>query len=163
MTERLLKTNLWYKGLVTGHYLCRGVGEREKYVGKIKILLFPPPLPAPPPPLSLQISSIYLSIIKIHATDNHKLITLCLTLTLGNALLLKCTSNCRPPSKLLHKKFSPPPPPPNQSEIAFILPLFLSPSPSPLVIFGVFSLLTDWTNGIGSQRSNRRRKNQTDK
>ena len=110
MTERLLKTNLWYKGLVTGHYLCRGVGEREKYVGKIKILLFPPPF-QPPPPLSLQISSIYLSIIKIHATDNHKLITLCLTLTLGNALLLKCTSNCRPPSKFLHKKFSPPPPP----------------------------------------------------
>lgn len=140
MTERLLKTNLWYKGLVTGHYLCRGVGEREKYVGKIKISLFPPP-----PPLSLQISSIYLSIIKIHATDNHKLITLCLTLTLGNALLLKCTSNCRPPSKLLHKKFSPPPPP-NQSEIAFILPLFLSPkflSSSPNLLCGLLLLWKD--------------------
>ena len=146
MTERLLKTNLWYKGLVTGHYLCRGVAEREKYVGKIKILL------SPPPPLSLQISSIYLSIIKIHATDNHKLITLCLTLTLGNALLLKCTSNCRPPSKLLHKKFSPPPPPPNQSEIAFILPLFLSPeflSSSPNLLCG---LLCQWKDRMCSVR-----------
>ena len=106
--------------------------ERSKFY-------YSPPLPAPPPPLSLQISSIYLSIIKIHATDNHKLITLCLTLTLGNALLLKCTSNCRPPSKLLHKKFSPPPPPPNQSEIAFILPLFLS---LPLPLGNFWSVLS---------------------
>ena len=83
-------------------------GRGKNMLERSKFYYFPPP-----PPLSLHISSIYLSIIKIHATDNHKLITLCLTLTLGNALLLKCTSNCRPPSKLLHKKFSPPPPPTN--------------------------------------------------
>lgn len=37
---------------------------------------------------------------------------LCITLTLGNGPLLKCTSNYSPPSKLLNKKFRSHPPPP---------------------------------------------------
>ena len=53
---------------------------------------------------------------------------LCITLTLGNGPLSKCTSNYSPPSKLLNKKFRSHPPPFCQSEKALtpLLCLFIN-------------------------------------
>ena len=61
----------------------------------------------PPPPHHFRSPLIYLVIIKISFTHNHKMITLHNT-TLGNGSLVKCTSNCGPLHRILDKKFTSP-------------------------------------------------------
>ena len=139
-------------------------GKKEKYVGKFRIKISiscsPPPPPTlsghvnsmwppsllniininamttlPPPPPHFISPLIYLVIIKISFTHNHKMITLHNT-TLGNGSLIKCTSNCWPLLRICDKKFTSP-----------LEPIRNSHGPPPPFFFPPSSL---WTNNDGS-------------
>lgn len=131
-------------------------GKKEKYAGKFRIkisiscspltfrpFMWPPSLlniininamtTLSPPPHHFISPLIYLVIVKISFTHNHKMITLHNT-TLGNGSLIKCTSNCWPLLRIRDKKFTSPLEPIRNSHGP---PLFFPPS----------SL---WTNNDGS-------------
>ena len=131
-------------------------GKKEKYAGKFRIkisiscspltfrpFMWPPSLlniininmmtTLPPPPHHFISPLIYLVIIKISFTHNHKMITLHNT-TLGNGSLIKCISNCWPLLRICDTKFTSPLQPIRNSHGP---PLFFPPS----------SL---WTNNDGS-------------